>query len=281
MNPARPIVLIHGLWMTPASWDRFRSYYEERGQQVIAPGWPRLSGNVDAIRRDPSALAGLGLREIVDHYTTIIRALDEPPILIGHSIGGLTVQVLLDRGLGAAGVAISAPAPRGIYRLPLVVIKAGGPVLSNPLNYGRTLALTYAQFRYAFANGVAEREARAAYERDTIPGPARPLFQLAFANLNPWTPARVEFRNARRAPLLLICGDNDHLAPAVLGRINYRKRQRSGAVTEYKEFRGRSHLIVEQTGWEEVAEYALTWAQRATYPSPAFATGSANRSPLS
>lgn len=267
-KPSRTIVLIHGLWMTPRSWDRFRGFYEQRGYEVLAPAWPRMNGDVEEVRRDPSALAGLGLREIVDWYDRIVRALPEPPLLIGHSMGGLTAQLLLDRGLGAAAVSISAPAPKGIYRLPLSVIKAGNPVLSNPLNYKRTVSFTFEQFRYAFANGIPERDARSAYARDAVPGPGRPIFEVAFANLNPWSPVKVNYANSRRAPLMLINGSDDHLAPAILNQLNFRKRRGSGAVTEYKEFPRRSHLIVAQEGWEEVAQYAIDWAAKVTVTFP-------------
>ena len=257
---AQTIVLIHGLWMTARSWDRFRSFFEARGCNVLAPSWPRMHGEVEDIRRDPSALAGLGFGEIADHYEKVVRGLKQPPILIGHSMGGLTVQLLLDRGLGAAGIAIDAPPPKGIFRLPLSVIKSGQPVLSNPFNYRRTVNLSYEQFRYAFANGMSENDARLAYARDAIPGPGRPIFQIAFANLNPWAVTRVNYRNGRRAPLLLINGADDNLVPAILNRINYKKYLRSSAITEYKEFPNRSHLIVAQAGWEDVADYALAWA---------------------
>src|SRR5512147_3260850 len=152
------IVLIHGLWLTPRSWESFRAFYEDRGYKVLTPPWPRMQGEVEDIRRDPSALAGLGVIEIADHYERIVKALPEPPILMGHSFGGLIVQMLLDRGCGAAGVGIDAVAPRGVFRLPLSALKAASGVLSNPLNYGRVPALTFEQFRYAFANNVSEKE---------------------------------------------------------------------------------------------------------------------------
>jgi pimeloyl-ACP methyl ester carboxylesterase len=257
----KTIVLIHGLWVTPRSWDLFRNFYEERGYHVLTPAWPRMQGEVQEIRRDPSALAGLGLREIADHYERFIRALDEPPILMGHSMGGLTVQILLDRGLGAAGVSIDGAAPRGIFRLPLSTIKACRPVLSNPRNYGRNVTLTFDQFRYTFANVMTQEAARAAYNNNAIPGPGRPVFQVAFGNIIPRAANQVNHRNNSRAPLLLIAGAEDHLVPPIVNQINYKKYRRSTAITEYKEFPHRSHLIVAQDGWQEVADYALSWAQ--------------------
>ena len=263
MNQAtKTIVLIHGLWMTPHSWDLFRDFYETQGQRVFTPAWPRMHGEISDIQRDPSALAGLGITEVADHYEKFIRSLDQPPILIGHSFGGLIVQILLDRGLGAAGVAISSATPKGIWKLPASAIKSVSPVLSNPLNYNRTVALTFRQFDYAFTNAMPATEAPSAYKRQAIPGPGRPIFQVAIANFNPWAATKVNYRNSQRSPLLLISGAQDHLVPAVQNRINYQKYAHSSAVTDYKEFPNRSHLIVDQAGWQEVAEYALAWAQR-------------------
>jgi len=261
---SKTIVLIHGLWMTPHSWNFFREFYEERGYRVLTPAWPRIAGEIEELRFDPSALAGLGLLEIASHYKKLVRSLNEPPILMGHSMGGLIVQMLLDRGLGTAGVSINGTAPKGVFRLPFSVIKAANPVLSNPLNYWRCKALTFDQFRYAFANTMAEKDARTAYDNDVIPGPGRPIFQAALANFNPWAVTKINHRKNDRAPLLLIAGAEDHLVPPILNRINHRLYQHSAAKTDYKEFSKRSHLIIAQEGWQEVADYALTWAQTNT-----------------
>jgi pimeloyl-ACP methyl ester carboxylesterase len=256
----RTIVLIHGMFMTPRSWDPFRGFFEARGYRVMTPPWPRLRGEVEDIRRDPSALNGLGVTEIVNHYENVIRELDEPPILMGHSFGGLFVQMLLDRGLGVAGVAIDAAAPKGVLKLPWSQIRSLSPVLLNPVNNWRTVALTFEQFRYAMANTMSDIEAMESYQRNAIPVPGRLVFQAGLANLNPWAATRVNYRNKKRAPLLLIAGSNDHIVPASVNRANFRKYRNSKAVTGFKEFSGRSHLIVAQDGWQEVAEYALAWA---------------------
>jgi pimeloyl-ACP methyl ester carboxylesterase len=255
------IVLIHGLWLTPRSWELFSSFFERCGWRVLAPAWPRMKGEVEEIRRDPSALAGLGVLEIADHYENVLRGLSAPPILMGHSFGGLIVQMLLDRGLGSAGVAIDSAAPKGVFRLPFSAIRAAKPVLSNPANYRRTVALSLPQFQYGFANTMGEHAARAAYERYVIPGPGRPIFQAATANLHASAATRVNYLNHDRAPLLLIAGGADHQVPPSMNRSNYRKYAGSRAITEFREFAGRSHLITAQEGWQEVAEYALTWAQ--------------------
>ena len=181
---------------------------------------------------------------------------------MGHSFGGLIVQILLDRGVGSAGIAIDSVAPQGVLSLPLSALKSASPVLLSPANYWGTVALTFDEFRYAFANTMSEVEAIEAYERYAIPGPGRPIFQAASANVNPFAATKVNFRNGTRGPLLLISGSEDHLIPPSLNKENFRKYGKSGAVTEFKEFENRSHLIIAQDGWQEVAEYALSWSQR-------------------
>jgi pimeloyl-ACP methyl ester carboxylesterase len=260
MAPTKTILLIHGMFMTPRSWEPFRGFYEARGYRVLTPPWPRMKGEVEDIRRDPSPLNGLGTTEIVDHYENIIREQDEPPIIMGHSIGGMFAQMLLDRGLGAVGVGIDAAAPKGVLKLPWSQIRSLSPVLLNPANFNRTVGLTFPQFRYAFANNISDVEAMKVYQRNAIPVPGRLVFQAGLANLNPWAATTVNYRNNDRAPLLLIAGSDDHTVPASVDRSTFRKYRNSKAITDFKEFPGRSHLIVAQEGWQEVAEYALRWA---------------------
>jgi pimeloyl-ACP methyl ester carboxylesterase len=254
------IVLIHGLWMTALSWEHWIDRYERAGHRVIARSWPGMEGDIEALRRDPSAVSHLGVEEIVDHYDEIIRALAEPPIIMGHSFGGAFTEILLDRGLGAAGVAIDAAAVKGITALPFSELRSGFPVLRNPANYGRAVSLSEGEFRYAFGNTLSEDDARAAYERYAVPGPGRVLFQGALANFNPHAATRVDFHKPDRAPLLVIAGGADHTVPAVVDRQAADRYQASGAITDYREFPGRSHWTIAEPGWEEVADYALSWA---------------------
>jgi pimeloyl-ACP methyl ester carboxylesterase len=254
------IVLIHGLWMSPLSWEKWIERYGALGYRVLAPGWPGMDGDIDQFRADPSAVDRLGIEEIIDHYEAIVRDLDSPPIIMGHSFGGAFAEVLLDRGLGAAGVGVDAAAVKGITKLPFSQLKSGFPILKNPANNHRAVTLTFDEFRYGFANTMTDEAAREAYDRYAVPGPGRVLYQAAFANLNPHAATKVDFGKADRAPLLLIAGEFDHTVPAVVDRSVAKHYEKSPALTEYKEFPGRSHFIIGQDGWEEVADYALRWA---------------------
>jgi alpha-beta hydrolase superfamily lysophospholipase len=264
------VVLIHGLWMTPLSWEHWVERYSARGYRVLAPAWPGMDVDIDQLREDPSAIDNLGIEEILDSYDAIIREMDSPPIIMGHSFGGAFTEILLDRGLGAAGVAIDAAGVRGITRLPFSTLKSGFPVLKSPANKHRAVALTFPEFHYSFTNTMGEEEARREFERYAAPGPGRVLWEGAFANFNPHTALKLDFKNATRAPLLLIAGGSDHVVPASVDRSTSKRFQRSTtAVTDYKEFSGRSHFTVGQDGWEEVADYALDWAiQHATTAAP-------------
>ena len=254
------IVLIHGLWMTPRSWEHWVRRYTERGFRVLAPSWPGLEGEVEALRRDPSPLARMSAQGIIEHYERIIRGLDRPPIIMGHSFGGAFVQLLVDRGLGAAGVGIDSASVRGVLGLPFSTLRSAWSILRNPANASRAVPFSASQFRYAFGNASTEAESARAYERYAVPGAGRVLWQGAMANLNPRTPFRVDFARSDRAPLLFVGGGSDHVVPAWINRWNVRLYGKSTAVTGYKEFPGRSHFTVGQPGWEAVADYALDWA---------------------
>jgi pimeloyl-ACP methyl ester carboxylesterase len=258
---APPIVLVHGLWLTPRSWAGWRERFEERGRRVLAPAWPRMPGEVEDVRRDPSALNGLGLAEIVDHYARIVGGLDRPPLIMGHSFGGLVTELLLDRGLGAAAVAIAPAQVKGVLRLPPAQLRATFPVLRNPANRKRTVALSPKQFRYNFANTMAEDEAKAVYDRFHVPGPGRMLFDAAVANFNPRAANRVDFDNDDRPALLIIGNELDHTVPASVCKEAAKRLAKSRAVVDYKEFAGRPHFAG-APGWEAVADYALDWADR-------------------
>jgi pimeloyl-ACP methyl ester carboxylesterase len=257
-DSSETIVLIHGMWMTPLSWESWISHYEARGHRVLAPAWPGLDKEPEELRRDPSPLRGLGITEIVDHYDKIIRELDRPPIIMGHSFGGLHTQLLLDRGLGAAGVALDTAAPKGVLKLPYSTLRAAFPALRNPANRNKEVPLTRDQFYWCFTNALSREQSDAVYDRYYIPGSGRPFFEAGLANFHPNAVTKVDYANPRRPPLLLMTGAEDRICPPSVNRSNFKQQQKARSATAYKEFPGRSHWPG-QDGWEEVADYALEW----------------------
>jgi pimeloyl-ACP methyl ester carboxylesterase len=254
----RTILLIHGLWMTPRSWEHWIDRYSRRGHRVLAPAWPGMEADVERLLRDPSPMTRLGITKIVDHYDGIIRGLDSPPIIVGHSAGGLFVQLLIDRGLASAGVGVGSGAITGVVP-PLSTIRATFPVLGNPFNRGKATSLTAKQFHYAFCNTLSREESDKVYERQHVAAANRVMFQIAFAIFNPKGPTRIDFKKDDRAPILFIAFDQDHLVPVKASRHSLEQYRESKAITAVKEFAGRPHFPA-VPGWEEVADYALDWA---------------------
>ncbi|WP_431917934.1 alpha/beta hydrolase [Micromonospora wenchangensis] len=270
------VVFVHGLWMTSRSWEGWAERYAARGFRVLAPAWPGFDREVTALRADPGTIAGTTLRQIIDHYTAVIRELPNPPIVIGHSFGGLVAQVLADRGLGAAVVAVASAPVRGVLRLPISTLRASYPVLRSPVNRHRGVQISPDEFRYAFGNTLQPDDSDRAWRRYAVPAAGHVLFEGAFANLDPHSAATVDTGRDDRPPLLLIAGGEDHVAPPSLVKANAGLYQRSRAVTAYHEFPGRSHFTVGEPGWEAVADYALDWATRMAQ-APATAGGPSRR----
>jgi pimeloyl-ACP methyl ester carboxylesterase len=252
------IVLINGLWMTALSWEHWVKHYTDKGYRVIAANWPGMEGGIEQLRRDPSSFASLGLKDVVDHYEQIIRELESPPIIIGYGFGGLVTQILLDRGWGAAGVAIASAPVKGIARLPLLsVLKLAFSVLGKS-HSNKTASLTAEQFHRAFANSLTETESLDAFKRYLVPAPYRVLVQTAFANFISHTAATVNFRNDTRAPLLLLAGGKDRVTPSSLVKANFELYRESKAETDYKEYPDQAHFtFLQQT---KIADYVLGWA---------------------
>ncbi len=251
------IVLIPGLWTTALSWEHWVKHYSDKGYCVIAANWPGMEGDIQQLRRDPSSFASLGFPEVVDHYEQIIRELETPPIIIGYGFGGLIAQVLLDRGWGAAGVAIASAPVRGIARLPLSMLKLAFSVLGNSFR-NKTASLTAEQFHRAFTNSLTETESLDAFKRYVVPAPNRVLLHTAFANFTRHTASTVNFRNDTRAPLLLLAGGKDRIVPSSIVKANFDLYRESKAETDYKEYPDQSHFtLLHET---RIADYVLGWA---------------------
>jgi non-heme chloroperoxidase len=261
-----PVVFVHGLWLLPSSWDKWRTVFEAAGFTTLAPGWPDDPNTVDEAKAHPEVFAHKTVGQIADHVGDVIGNLTKKPAVVGHSFGGLFTQIIAGRGLSAASVAID-PAPfRGVLPLPISALKSAKPVLGNPANHGRAVPLTYEQFRYAFANAVTETEAHELFNTYAVPGAGAPLFQAATANLNPWTEVKVNTKNPDRGPLLIIDGELDHTVPWAIANASFKKQRRNKGVTEIVKIPGVGHSLVIDHGWRTVADTVLAFVQRFVKP---------------
>jgi pimeloyl-ACP methyl ester carboxylesterase len=256
----KPIVLVHGFWVTPRSWENWIAHYESKGHQVIAPGYPGFEVEVEALNADPTPVLNVTVPQIIAHYEAAIRELPEPPVIMGHSAGGAFTQILLDHGFGAAGVALNSAPTEGVRVVPLSQLKSTFPVLKSPANRHKAVALTFEEWKYAFTNTFSDDEARMLYERYAIPASGGILWGGVLANFQPghqdtW----VDYHNDNRAPLLFVSGSEDHIMPPAIQESNC-KHYKSKTVTERREYEGYAHLLPAQKGWEQIADDVLEWA---------------------
>jgi pimeloyl-ACP methyl ester carboxylesterase len=254
-----PVVFIHGLWLHASSWQPWIELFESRGYRSSAPGWPGDHDTVEATRDDPEAVAGYGIEEVAEHYAAIIAKLDEPPILIGHSFGGMLVEKLLGEGRASAGIGIDAAQIKGVLPLPLSSLRATLPVFENPANKNRAVSLTAKEFRFSFGNALPEDESDRLFAKWTIPSPGKPLFEAATANFSAKSPAKVDTENETRGPLLLLMGGKDHTVPEAISKATLKQYRHSSADTELVEFADRGHSLTIDAGWEEIADACLNW----------------------
>jgi alpha-beta hydrolase superfamily lysophospholipase len=257
---ADAVVLIHGLWTTPRIWEHWIPRIERHHLRVVAPAYPGLEGEVEALNADPSPIAALTVPATVEHLEQAIAELPTSPVLIGHGFGGALVQILLDRGVGIAGVAINSVPTEGVRAMPAAAIRSAFPVLHNPANRHRAVGFSAKHFHRAFANTLDEAAADEAYRRYVVPAPGRFVWDGVLANIKPghqdtW----VDYRNPDRAPLLLLSGGMDQIVPASVVKENAHRYDKSPAHTDYKEFENRDHFTIGAPDWEQVWGYAYSW----------------------
>ena len=253
----KSIVLIHGAWLTPLSWEFFKKRYEDKGYAVHTPPWPHEDVPLEQLRASPPAeLKKLTVGKIVDHYDAYIRKLPEAPIIIGHSYGGLLTQKLLDRGLGACGVALD-PAPiRGVFPPPRV-LRSALPVFTTFGSWNRVLTMSYDSFATTFAQTLPENLKRPYYDRYIAPTPGRIYWQGALG-----IGTGIHRKNPKRPPLLLGVGEKDITITPFTVMKAYQIQAGTPSRTCFKTFPGRSHFLFAEPGWEDVADYALDWAAK-------------------
>ena len=259
-----PAVFIHGLWLLASSWDNWTGVFEQAGYAALTPVWPDDPETIEQARANPDVFAKKTLGQIADHTAEVIGQLNEKPAVMGHSTGGLLCQMIADRGLSAATVAIDPGPFRGVLPLPLSALKSAGPVLRNPLNRGRAITLTLDQFKYGWANALSDEEAESLYEAYHVAAPGVALMQMANANLNPLTEAKLDPENPARGPLLIIDGAVDHTVPWAIANAAYKRQKRNESVTEIAKIPNRGHSLTIDNGWREVCETALAFVKRFT-----------------
>ena len=258
-----PVVFVHGLWLLSSSWQPWRDFFEDNGFITLAPGWPDDPATVAEAREHPEAFAKKMVQQVTDHYLEAIAALDQAPVVIGHSFGGLIAQKIAGEGVAAATVSIDNAPFKGVLPLPASALKSAAPVLSNPANAKRGVALTFEQFQYGWANALDEAEARRLYETLHVPAAGAPLFQAAFANFNPFGgETTVDSKNPERGPMLIIGGAQDHTVPPAITDASYKIQAKNPGTTEESTIPSRGHSLTIDSGWREVADEALAFVQR-------------------
>jgi non-heme chloroperoxidase len=257
-----PVVFIHGLWLLPSSWDNWVKFFEDAGYSGITPDWPDDPETVEQARANPEVLAKKTLKQVADHTAEVIAGLDKTPAVMGHSTGGLLTFMIADRGLSAVSVAIDPGPFRGVLPLPLAALRSAAPVLAKPWTRGKAVTLTQEQFNYGWANALDEDEAKQLYETYHVAAPGVALMQMANANINPFTEAKVDPKSPKRGPLLIIDGEKDHTVPWAIANAAYKRQRRNEAVTEIKKIPNRGHSLTIDSGWPEVAQTALDFVKR-------------------
>ena len=259
-----PVVFIHGLWLLPSSWANWGEFFKKAGHAPLMPDWPDDPETVEQARANPDVFAKKTLKQIGDHTAEVIGALKTKPAVMGHSTGGLLAQMIADRGISAATVAIDPGPFRGVLPLPVSALRSAGPVLKNPLNRGKAITLTLDQFKYGWANALDDDEAKQLYETYHVAAPGVALMQMANANLNPWTEAKLDPKNPNRGPLLIIDGEKDHTVPWAIANAAYKRQSKNPSVTEIKQIPNRGHSLTIDSGWQEVAQASLDFVKRFT-----------------
>ena len=259
-----PVVFVHGLWVLASSWDNWAAFFKKAGYAPLTPDWPGDPATVEEAKANPDALAGQKLGATADHVSEVIDQLETKPAVMGHSTGGLLAQIIAGRGLSAATVAIDPGPFRGVLPLPVAALRSASPVLKNPLNRGRAVTLTLDQFKYGWANALDDDEAKSLYEEFHVAAPGVALMQMANANVNPWTEAKVDTKNPNRGPLLILDGEKDHTVPWAIANASYKRQKRNPGVTEIKQMPNRGHALTIDHGWQEVAQTSLDFVKRFT-----------------
>ncbi|HAG92895.1 MAG TPA: alpha/beta hydrolase [Gammaproteobacteria bacterium] len=253
---SQTIVFIHGMYLTPAVWNDWQNYFEAQGYETHAPAWPLHEFSVEEQNQlHPNATLGeLSLKDVLNQYRAFINTLDEKPIAIGHSMGGLVAQMLLEEGLLSGAIAIHSAPPYGVLSAEPEFLKANWPMLNPLISVDEPIQLTLSQFQYGFANGMEESEQQAAYEEYLVPESRR------VGRATTTKAAQLQFDVARE-PLLLIAGGIDRTITARLNYANFQAYRRTPAITDFRQFPQRNHWTIGMSDWQSVANYIAQWIE--------------------
>ena len=258
-NPKRPILFITGAFVGNNCWDEWITYFTGKGYSCSAPPWPFKDASPAELRsRQPDPdIASIRLKQLTDYYADYAMTMPVKPILIGHSIGGLIVQLLLQRDLGTAGVAIHPVPPQGVLTFELSFYKSTWHPLGLFTDSDESYLMSFEDWQYIFTNGMALADQQEAYDKFVVPESKKVsrdgLTEAAHIDFERYHP-----------PLLITSGNTDHIIPASLNQTNYEKYKNSRSVTDYKEFPGRNHFVLGQSSWREDADYIHNWLDNMT-----------------
>ena len=246
------LLFIHGMFLNPKSWDRWVKFFEHRGYRCLAPAWPLHEGEPAELRAHvPPGLGELGLDAVIDRFAGIAAAQPEKPILIGHSLGGLIVQVLIQQGLGAAGVCISSVAPNKMLSLDWSFFRNSATIL-NPLMGDKPYLMTPEVFHQNFCNTLPADEAKEAYET-YVTHESRNVLRDSMGRLG-----HVDLERPH-PPLLFLAGERDHMIPDQLDRKNADAYTHRESIADFQDFSGRDHFICNEPGWQAPASFVEGW----------------------
>ena len=257
-NQTKTVVFITGAFVSHEGWNTWKKYFEEKGYTAYNPAWPYKDAPAQVLRdRQPNDadLADLTLARLVDHYADFVKNLPEKPLIIGHSLGGLITQILVNRGLAAGAAVIHSVPPQGVIPYEFTFLRAGYKVLGLFTSMKKTYLMSLSDWQYAFTNGMSLEDQKASWEANTIPESKR----VARGGLT--SQAHVDFSKPH-APLLFVAGGKDQIIPSSINTRNFKAYKDKNSVLDFKLFENNNHFVVGLPNWKEVADYILGWVAK-------------------
>jgi len=241
-----PILFVHGFWHGAWCWEEhFLPYFAQRGYACFAPNLRGHGGSEGA-----EQLRWTPIADYVADVVAVAESLDSPPILIGHSMGGLIVQHYLQERRAPAAVLLASVPPTGLLsttlrfliRYPLATLKAGLTLSVYPL------VATPALYRASFlSDGVSELDLDRLHARvqdDSF----RALLDMVLLDLP-------QPRKVRDTPMLVL-GADDFIVRARQVKANARAYG-----VEAQIFPEMRHAMMLDSGWRAVADRIAVWLE--------------------